>query len=302
MSRLLVTGSHASMDAAITPKLPPLEDVLDLVPDVVCVVDPDGRYLFVSSAFERIFGYARQEVLGRRMIELVHPEDRQATLHAADRIMEGALQRHFRNRYVRKDGEVIDIQWSARWLPEYGVRIAVGHEVTELRRAERELEYLSMHDALTGLPNRLHARRALELAIEEATRSGEGLSVLYLDLDDFKVANDRGGHEAGDRLLQEVGQRLQRGLRQGDLVARVGGDEFVAILPGCPDAATAAGIAGHLRDNLRRPYALAGEEFRLDASVGVACFPGDGRAPEELLRHADLAMYAAKRASGAQPA
>lgn len=294
--------NHASMDAAITPKLPPLEEVLDLVPDVVCVVDSEGRYLFVSSAYERVFGYARQEVLGRRMIELVHPEDRQATLHAADRIMEGTLQRHFRNRYVRKDGEVVDIQWSARWLPEYGVRIAVGHEVTELRRAERELEYLSMHDALTGLPNRLHARRALELAIEQATHGGEGLSVLYLDLDDFKLANDRGGHEAGDRVLHEVGQRLQHGLRMGDLVARVGGDEFVAILPGCPDAATAAGIAEHLRESLRRPYALAGEEFRLDASMGIACFPGDGATPEELLRHADLAMYAAKRADDARSA
>jgi diguanylate cyclase (GGDEF)-like protein/PAS domain S-box-containing protein len=290
------------MDIAITPKLPPLEEMLDLVPDVVCVVDPEGRYLFVSSAYERVFGYTRAEVLGRRMIELVHPEDRQATLHAADRIMEGTLQRHFRNRYVRKDGEVVDIQWSARWLPEHGVRIAVGHEVTELRRAERELEYLSLHDALTGLPNRLHARRALELAIVQAAHGGEGLSVLYLDLDDFKVANDRGGHEAGDRLLQEVGQRLLRGLRQGDLVARVGGDEFVAILPGCPDAAIAAGIAETLRNSLRRPYALAGEEFRLDASVGIACFPADGNTPEELLRHADLAMYAAKRADGEQQA
>ena len=126
------------------------------------------------------------------------------------------------------------------------------------------------------------------------------IAQLYLDLDDFKVANDRGGHEAGDRLLREVGQRLLRGLRQGDLVARVGGDEFVAILPGCPDPATAAGVAETLRNSLRRPHALAGEEFRLDASVGIACFPADGNTPEELLRHADLAMYAAKRADGAR--
>src|SRR3546814_12538819 len=108
--------------------------------DAVCVVDPDGRYLFVSASFERIFGYTREEVLGRRMIELVHPDDREATLQAARSVMAGTLQRHFRNRYVHQAGHAADIQWSARWLPEHGVRIAVGHEVTEVGRAEREVE------------------------------------------------------------------------------------------------------------------------------------------------------------------
>ncbi len=128
------TGFVPGGDDNSFPKLPSLAEVLDLVPDAVCIVDPEGRYLFVSRAFERIFGYARDEVLGRRMIELVHPDDREATLQAADRVMDGTLQRHFRNRYVRKDGEVIDVQWSARLSPEHGVRIAVGHEVTELRQ------------------------------------------------------------------------------------------------------------------------------------------------------------------------
>ncbi|KRE86989.1 diguanylate cyclase [Rhodanobacter sp. Soil772] len=277
------------------PKLPPPADVLDLMPDAVCVVDAEGRFLYVNASFERIFGYAPDEVLGRRIFDLVHPDDRAATLQQAEQVMEGTLQRHFRNRYIHKDGHSVDIQWSARWLPDYGVRIGVAHEVTELRRAERELEHRASHDPLTGLPNRHRLQRELQYAIAHSTQTGDGLAVLYLDLDGFKGANDRGGHDAGDRLLREVAQRLQQGLRQGDLVARVGGDEFVALLPGCRDAEAARAVADGLRTCLSPPFTLPDGLFRLDASVGIACFPTDASDPADLLAHADRAMYAAKR-------
>jgi diguanylate cyclase (GGDEF)-like protein/PAS domain S-box-containing protein len=279
------------------PKLPPLADVLDLLPDAACVVDTEGRFLYVSTSFERIFGYTPDEVIGRRIFDLVHPDDRATTMQQAEQVMDGALQRHFRNRYVHKDGHSVDIQWSARWLPEYGVRIGVAHEVTELRRAERELEHRASHDPLTGLSNRHRLQCELQYAIAHATQTGDGLAVLYLDLDGFKEVNDRGGHDAGDRLLREVAQRLQQGLRKGDLVARVGGDEFVALLPGCHDAEAARAIADGLRAGLSPPFTLPDGLFRLDASVGIACFPTDGSDPDTLLAHADRAMYAAKRKS-----
>jgi diguanylate cyclase len=277
------------------PKLPPLADVLNLLPDAACVVDAEGRFLYVSASFERIFGYTPDEVLGRRIFDLVHPDDRAATLQQAEQVMDGALQRHFRNRYVHKDGHSVDIQWSARWLPEYGVRIGVAHEVTELRRAERELEHRASHDPLTGLSNRHRLQCELQYAIAHAAQTGDGLAVLYLDLDGFKEVNDRGGHDIGDRLLREVAQRLQQGLRKGDLVARVGGDEFVALLPGCHDAEAARAVADGLRACLGPPFTLPDGLFRLDASVGIACFPEDGSDPDTLLSHADRAMYAAKR-------
>ena len=277
------------------PTLPPLAEILDLVPDAVCVVDSEGHFLYVSGSFERILGYSRDEVLGRRAFDPMHPDDREATVQQADMVMGGALQRHFRNRYVHKDGHSVDIQWSARWHPEHGVRIAVGREVTELRLAERELEHLASHDLLTGLPNRHRLQRELQLALDHAKQTGGHLALLYMDLDGFKAANDRGGHEAGDRLLREVAERLQEGLRKGDLVARVGGDEFVVLLPGCGDAKCARKVADDLRARLRPSWMLPDGLIQLDASVGVACFPADGGDPNTLLAHADRAMYAAKR-------
>jgi diguanylate cyclase (GGDEF)-like protein len=175
------------------------------------------------------------------------------------------------------------------------VRIGVGREITELRRAERELEHRASHDPLTGLPNRVRLQRELKHALGLAEERNAGLALLYLDLDGFKAINDRWGHDVGDRILHELAQRMQRGLRQSDLVARVGGDEFVVLLPGCRDSAAARIVAEALRARLRPPHDLPDGPVHLDASIGIACFPDHGRDAETLLVHADRAMYAIKR-------
>jgi diguanylate cyclase (GGDEF)-like protein/PAS domain S-box-containing protein len=278
------------MDTVVVVKLPPADVVLDLLPDAVCMVDPQGCFLYVNAAFERIFGYRPNEALGRQMLELVHPDDRQLTQQVAELIMQGHAQPHFRNRYVHRDGHVVDIQWSARWLPEHGVRLAVGHEVTALRGAERTLEHLASHDPLTGLANRARLWTALEACIDQAASTGAGLTVLYLDLDGFKRVNDDHGHAVGDQVLHEVAQCLRRAVNEQDLVARVGGDEFVVVLPGCSSPTAALVVS----EGLRSAVALARIPLQVGISIGTACYPGDGQTPDALLRHADVAMYAQK--------
>ena len=135
-------------------ELPSPAELLDLMPDAVCVVDANGVLLYASAAFERMLGQPRGALLGRPMFELVHPDDIEATREQAVRLMEGGGERHFRNRYRHRDGSTVDLLWSAQWLPRYGVRVGVARDISELRRVERELEHRANHDALTALPNR----------------------------------------------------------------------------------------------------------------------------------------------------
>ena len=175
--------------------------------------------------------------------------------------------------------------------------VLVGYQ----RRAERQAEnrlHEATHDSLTGLGNRAKLHAELSAAVRHGEDLDEPFSLLLIDLDRFKEVNDTLGHHAGDELLIEVAQRLTDGCRAGDVVVRLGGDEFALILPTAPDHPEAM-VAGHrILEALRRPIALGGLLVDIDASIGVASYPRDGHDPAELLQHADVAMYAAKRRHG----
>jgi diguanylate cyclase (GGDEF)-like protein/PAS domain S-box-containing protein len=437
----------------------PLSNVMDLLLDAICVVDAEGRYLFVSAAFERIFGYAAVEVLGRPMIELVYPPDRERTLRAAVDIMAGEAQLHFENRYVRKDGQVVDIMWSARWSEADQARVAVGRDVTALKRSENLqgalfdiseaantaedllalfrrihqiigellpannffvalyddkkdelsfpyfidehdpapaprsldsgtlsaevirsgkpllltpdsvevlpehistivgsnsvdwlgvplhtskgvigvlvvqsysgevrytkkdeallqfvsnqvaaaiarkqseawLQHIARHDPLTDLPNRTLVHDRLQTALARARREEQRLALLYIDLDGFKQVNDSFGHTLGDQLLQEVAQRITRCVRQSDTVGRIGGDEFVVLLHDINQPQDATDIADLIRASLDQPFDLDGKRLAISSSIGIATYPEHGDDGKQLIRHADEAMYAAKKIGG----
>jgi diguanylate cyclase (GGDEF)-like protein len=164
-------------------------------------------------------------------------------------------------------------------------------------RAAIAKEHQSIHDALTGLPNRVLFRDRVEQAIQAARRTGEGCSVMLMDLDHFKEINDTLGHHQGDRLLQEVAARLRSTLRASDTVARLGGDEFGVLLHGVADPARAAGVAETLLERLHEPFAVDATTLQVGGSMGVACHPAHGDDVETLIQRADIAMYAAKESS-----
>lgn len=432
----------------------PLASYIDLLLDAVCAVDKQGRFVFVSAACEHIFGYSPEELIGRPMIDLVHPADRQRTLDAAREIMGGESKLNFENRYMRKDGRVVHILWSARWSEVDQLRIAVARDITERKQAESRqaalyaiseaahaaedllalfkrihliigewlpalnfsvalyddhgaelsfpyhvdahepeqpcamtgrlcaevvrsgqpilltpdqddrpagferqesgpntpcwlgvplnsqngtigalivksmpgsehyteqdkellqyvcaqvataierkqlharLQRMAQYDQLTQLPNRELLRDRLKAALEAAREDCGRLALLYVDLDRFKEVNDTHGHAVGDMLLQTVANRLKGCVRETDTVARIGGDEFVVLLHSIHASGDADGVAVKIRQVLAQPLRLDGHSFNIQPSIGVAQYPEHGTEEKQLFRHADEAMYTAKR-------
>ena len=422
-----------------------LNNVLDLLLDAICVVDMQGHFVFVSAACERIFGYTPEEMIGKPMIDFVFHEDQPRTLQAAAKIVAGHHQPHFENRYVRKDGQIVHVMWSARWSETDQVRVAVARDVTQRKRAdsvqaalyaiseaahwaedlvtlfqqihqiiggllpatnffvslydedkdalsfpylvdehdpshtepdaaalseeiirggqillltpdakgnalnwlgvplnakkgvigalmvknyhaearytvedvellqfvanqvapvierkqmEAWLQHIARHDPLTGLPNRELFHDRLQAALRYAERHRTPLALLYLDLDKFKQVNDALGHPVGDLLLQEVAHRLKQCVRESDTIGRVGGDEFLVLLNDVTPPECALVVAEKIRIALDRPFDLAGHRVHVPPSIGIALYPEHSGDYTQLIRHADQAMYDAKRNGG----
>lgn len=168
-------------------------------------------------------------------------------------------------------------------------------EIQERKLAEQQIRYLANHDALTGLPNRRLLQDRLEQAMELARRNGHLVAIQFIDLDHFKPINDRLGHRVGDLLLQAIALRLRGLLRAIDTVARVGGDEFVVVLPEMQSPAAVSDTAQKVLDALAQPYGIEGHALTVTPSIGISVYPRDGSDAETLLRRADAAMYHAKQ-------
>lgn len=433
----------------------PLSNLVDLMLDAVCVVDTGGRFVFVSAACERIFGYTPDEMVGKVMMDMVLPEDRAGTLAVALEVASGKAKSYFENRYVRKDGEVVHIMWSACWSAVDKLRIGVARDITERKQAETlqaalysiseaahgaedlmalfqrvhqvigellpvlsfsfalcnevtgelsfayhaddveqsadiqpiaatlsaevvrtsqplrltpetvhtfaeslqamvstdhvcwlgvpllahrgtvgalvvmggagsardtekylellqfistqvaaaierkqleaRLQHMAQYDQLTELPNRGLFRDRLDTALSLARRQRSQFALLFLDLDKFKQVNDTLGHAAGDLLLQEVARRLKQSVRACDTVARIGGDEFVVLLGQIHHHEDARIVAEKIHLLLNQPITLEGVDVSAQMSIGIAFYPEDGLDEKQLLKHADDAMYRAKK-------
>lgn len=272
----------------------PLSQFTDLLLDAVCVVDQEGRFVFISAAGERIFGYTPEAMIGRPPTDFVHPDDRGKTEEAIGDLIGGEPKPYFENRYIRKDGSVVHIMWSARWSDDYQIRVAVARDITESARLKERLEFLALHDPLTNLPNRSLFFDRLRTALARAHREQSRFAVLFLDLDRFKAVNDSLGHSVGDHLLRTVAQRLHQSVRQSDTLGRLGGDEFVILINGLDQPDDARVVADKVVAALSAPYELEGHTVIVSASIGIAVYPEHGEDELELVRHADHDMYQAK--------
>jgi len=259
--------------------------------DAVYAVDLDGRYTMVNPAGERITGYDAADIVGAHYRDLVTPDEVGHTARLFDRAASGEAVT-YESSVLHRDGRRIELDVTNVPIvvdDEIVGVFGIAKDVTERRRLERQLGHQATHDALTGLPN----RAVLEMALEAGTTDGSRRTLLFIDLDRFKLVNDSLGHKHGDELLVAAVARLQLNVRGTDLLVRWAGDEFCVLL--APDTAEeiALQIADRLRSVLAEPFTIAGRSVRLSASIGVAAATA-GEA-ERLVQLADLAMYEAKR-------
>src|SRR5579872_1667313 len=271
------------------------------------LADGQGRFIEINPALERMTGYSAAELRGRRFDDITFAEDADADLQCFNELLAGRIDRYqLEKRYVRKDGSPIWVRLTVSLLPPSvqaensqvasGGRLSLGmvEDITERKEYEDQLRHQALHDPLTGLPNRVLLRDRLEQALREAVRQGRTVALFLLDLNRFKEVNDTFGHQFGDELLEQLGPRFKRSLRAADTVARLGGDEFAVILPGISPGASGRAAERILR-SLETPFTVNGQILDIDASIGVALYPEHGTNADTLLRHADVAMYAAKQ-------
>ncbi|MDX1598744.1 MAG: EAL domain-containing protein [Marinobacter sp.] len=268
--------------------------VFDRSHEAILITDHNNRILDVNPAFSRITGYSRNEVLG------LNPSILSSGRHTPDyyRSMWHTIERtdHWRGEIWnrRKNGEEYAelLSISRVYLEDPGqfYHVAAFSDITALKNHAKELNRAANYDVLTGLPNRQLLEERLRTARSHADRLRRSLSVCYLDLDGFHTINERFGHAAGDEVLKTLAERLARTLRSGDIIARIGGDEFVVLLHGDATDQVSQRILATVGDTLT----LGGESIKLTGSLGVTRYPDDSSDAEGLIRHADQAMYSAK--------
>jgi diguanylate cyclase (GGDEF)-like protein/PAS domain S-box-containing protein len=287
--------------------------LVDNSPDIIYTLDAEGRFSFLNHRATELLGYAKDQLMGKHYTMLVHLEDlerakyvcneRRTGGRAAANIELRLLCRPPENHDHQGEPPFINVEVSAMGIyddphpggsPSFFGTYGVAKDVSERKEAEEMIYHQAYHDMLTGLPNRLLFKDHLTLAMAQAKRNRTKLAVMFLDLDRFKIVNDTMGHVVGDQLLQSVAMRLSKSVREGDTLARQGGDEFTLLLPQIDQIDDAANAAAKLLATLTRPFRVGGHDHYFSASIGIAIYPDDGDSVDSLVKNADIAMYHVK--------
>jgi diguanylate cyclase (GGDEF)-like protein/PAS domain S-box-containing protein len=286
--------------------------IVNTSPDIIYILDEEGHFTFINERIESLLGFSKEEIVGKHYSFLVHHDDMEQARYVFNerRIGKRAAKnielrlkckndntaRHFANRTIPIELSAMGMyDGDGKQSNEYTGTYGVARDVTERKIAEETINFQAYHDLLTKLPNRALLRDRLSLAISQAKRDDESLAVMFLDLDRFKNINDSLGHMIGDELLQQVSTRLKDCIREGDTLARFGGDEFTLMLPKLHnEREDAVKLANKISSSLKEPFNVDGHELYVSASIGIAMYPQDGTNIDSLIKHADVAMYHVK--------
>ncbi len=281
-------------------------------PDIIYILDKDGHFTFINERIETLLGFEKTELIGKHYSILVHHDDLEAAKYVFNerrigkrastnvelrlKCKDDGAPRFFETRTVPIELSSMGIYNTGpdkkkTYLGTYGV----ARDITDRKIAEDTITFQAYHDLLTKLPNRALLRDRLGLAISQAKREREMLAVMFLDLDRFKNVNDTLGHMIGDELLQQVSNRLRSCVREGDTLARFGGDEFALLLPKINHSREdVENIAEKIINVLKQPFSVDGHELYVSTSIGISLYPQDGINMDTLIKNADIAMYHVK--------
>ena len=286
--------------------------LVDSSPDIIYTLNQDGRFSFINDRAEQLLGFTREQLIGKHYSTVVHDDDLERAYYVFNerRVGERATRNvELRLKSLNGDDErtfenslmTLSFNSMGMYAGDAGVRkiefygtYGVARDVTDRKRAEELISYQAYHDILTDLPNRILFKDRLGLAMIHSKRNETELAVMFVDLDRFKLVNDTLGHIKGDELLQQVAGRLKESLRRGDTLARLGGDEFTIFLPEMLNREDVQTVAEKFLERLQQAFFLDGHEVYISASIGIAVYPTDGETIDDLLRHADIAMYQVK--------
>ena len=280
------------------------EHILQSVSDGVHVIDVNGIVLLENSASAKMLGWCDDCLVGKHGHSAIHHHHADLSEHALEDCPIYATMRDGETRHVKDDvfwrenGSSFPVEYTTAPLRDdhgdiYGATV-VFRDITERKEAQARLLRMAQHCPLTDLPNRALFSDRLQQALAMAERNKGKVAVLYIDLDEFKPVNDTLGHAMGDLLLKQVAQRMGQSLRQSDTVARVGGDEFMVLLPVVDGSEDALRVGEKIRVAMHQEFSLDGHAVQISSSIGVALFPEHGDDEPALSKSADLAMYAVK--------
>jgi diguanylate cyclase (GGDEF)-like protein/PAS domain S-box-containing protein len=266
--------------------------------DLITLLGADGTILYQSPSFERLLGFELQTTFRSDIASMLHPDDlSKMELFFAKVISMPGGNVTTEMRVQRADGAWVNLEAIGSNLledPNIQGIVLNSRDITARNTLQEELRHQAYYEVLTGLPNRAFFMEQLQQASDQAARSSQGFTVMFLDLDNFKVINDSLGHRAGDNMLIALSKRLRGCVRPMDTVARLGGDEFTILLEGSADVSDATHLAERILDLFKKPFSIEGQTLFVSASIGIALSAPGADSPDDILRNADIALYQAK--------